>query len=98
MDSMKSIPILGTKFKVLTQSSSDFPQGEIAHSFLVKRKIVLPNDVEKDVFSELYYHEICHMVLGISGLAEILDEKVEEAICSVMGVAMSQLKHETLVL
>jgi hypothetical protein len=47
---------------------------------IAERKIRINPDKPLDLQWQTLFHEVCHAVLGIGGLAEMLDEKEEEAI------------------
>lgn len=71
----KHLTIGGRKIKIILDEDID-EHGLYYHD---ARKIVINPTKEEPLASLL--HESIHAVLTISGLAEVLDDKLEEAVC-----------------
>lgn len=54
------------------------------------RTITLDSSLKPHVLAETFYHELVHAILAQSGVAEILDEKQEEAVAQAVGAGMAQ--------
>lgn len=52
------------------------------------RRIYISNDVAIDAQLESFYHEVVHAILSHSGLTNLLDEKMEEAVCSALATGL----------
>jgi len=71
----KSITVGGRRIKVLLDDDID-EHGLYSHD---SRKIFI--DPTKDEPNASLLHEACHAALAVSGLSEVLGDKLEEAVC-----------------
>ena len=80
----KSVTIFGKEIKVeVTDNLDDDVLGE----FRAQEKIIYLSDFAG---KETLLHEVAHAALHYSGISEMLDEKLEEAICTCMEYGLAQ--------
>lgn len=85
--------LLGTEFRVLSDVLGD----DAGSSSQTDREIFIDSRLSDCAKAEVFYHELTHMILDHSGLSEFIDDKLLEAICQQMGVALSYvISHNNL--
>jgi len=85
-----TLNILGQKVTVYLVDPDliDGDKGEAKHEI---GEIWIRNDIhDPDKFNQVLFHEITHWILYRNGLAEKLDEVLQEAICDTVGFVMSE--------
>ena len=85
----KHVTIAGRKIKIILDPHSD-DHGRYYH---MGKTIII--DPEKEDPHATLIHEMMHAALAAGGLTEILDEKLEEAICCAAELLAPSLKLHT---
>jgi hypothetical protein len=78
MDKPTAMTICGVPFKVTHPTK--MPEHEVGESHATERTIKIKANQKGEEFELTLLHEVIHSILGVSGIAELLDEKTEEAI------------------
>lgn len=83
----RTVNVLGQKFRIkyLHPDDMDDCHGQM---LLNSREIIIDNTLPLDEMKRTLIHEVTHAILGISGVSEKLDPRVEEAICVAMESAV----------
>lgn len=55
-------------------------------------RIVLRENLSKEMMNRTLNHEVFHALLTISGLDEMMDEKIKEALCCMMESWPKEMK------
>lgn len=79
--------ILGADFLVLFDSP-DLDAVGISND--CKRVIKIDPTLHKDVQVEIFWHEVSHMILALTGLSHTLSEGQDEAIAQSFGFALAR--------
>lgn len=85
----RNLPIGGRKIKVVLDPNCD-DHGRYYHM----QKLIIIDPDKEDPFASLI-HEMMHAALAAGGLTEMLDEKLEEAICCAAELLAPCLKLRT---
>lgn len=85
----KHVTIAGRKIKIVLDPHSD-DHGRYYHM----QKLIIIDPDKEDPHASLI-HEMMHAALAAGGLTEILDEKMEEAICCAAELLAPVLKLHT---
>lgn len=94
------IQILGRDIEIFYVSSkrlnelSETSKDECCLGFFNGTAIYVDKDLDKEVEHRVLFHEICHVILSISGLSLVLKDDLEEAVCTVMESMATILKQE----
>ena len=75
----KSVLVAGVDVVITYPTNLDNPD-EVGESNSTARTIKVRADQKGDEFERTLLHEIIHSALGLSGVGELLDERMEEAI------------------
>ena len=82
---MQTIYVLGVPFTVIyTNLEKDGVYGDCEP---LNQTIRIDNTIPLDQQQKVLAHELTHAALRISGLNELIDDKIEEAICVLMETA-----------
>jgi hypothetical protein len=80
------VKICGTWFEVLRERMED---DKLAGESNVVDRLISVDTRQSDCAQiETFYHEVVHMMLGLGGYTELLDEKMEEALAQYLGHAL----------
>jgi len=99
MKKSTKINVLGTTWKVIWEDSPKdngelFKEGErndtLGVTLTGKRTIIIDNTLEEDIKKSVFYHELVHAVLSITGISNMLQETIEEAVCDAIGTFLAQ--------
>jgi hypothetical protein len=78
MSKPTSITVGGVPFKITYPAKMD--EGQVGESNAMERTIQIKSNQKGDEFERTLLHEVVHAAMGISGVSELFDEKVEEAV------------------
>ena len=82
---MRTIEVLGVPFTIVfTDLEKDGVYGDCEP---LSQTIRIDNTIPIDHQHKVLAHELTHAALRISGLNELVDDKIEEAICVLMETA-----------
>ena len=82
---MQTIYVLGVPFTIeYTDLEKDVVYGDCEP---LSQTIRIDNTIPLDQQQKVLAHELTHAALRISGLNELIDDKIEEAICVLMETA-----------
>lgn len=82
---MRTIDVLGVPFTIeYTDLEKDVVYGDCEP---LSQTIRIDNTIPLDQQQKVLAHELTHAALRISGLNELIDDKIEEAICVLMETA-----------
>lgn len=66
--------------EVTVKQVAKLPDGDEGHAHWQKREIVISKEYPLEQRLRTYKHEVFHMVLGLSGVSELLTTEQEEAV------------------
>jgi hypothetical protein len=78
MNKPTGITIGGVPFKVTYPAKME--ENQVGESDAMERTIKIKANQKGDEFERTLLHEVVHAAMGISGISELFDEKIEEAI------------------
>lgn len=81
------------------KESSGIDEGEQVFGWWSEadRTIYILSSLDDELQLETLCHEICHTILGFSGLSEILEPELEEAVCRAMEAMVSLFRDKNFV-
>ena len=83
----ESIVILGYSFAL--EFVDTLPSDQMGESCIGERYIRIKSGLRDDVALEVFYHELTHCFLDITGVGHILTEDQNEAIAQAMGACLT---------
>lgn len=83
--------ILGVKITFVIKPEREISDRSRAVALLDQRTCILPGDVPWSVFKELFFHELEHLILMISGVTESISARQEEMVCNNNGFALADI-------
>jgi hypothetical protein len=84
--------ILGVGFSL--DIVHDLPDKQYGDSHSGKRIIRLSNDQDLLAMQDTVIHELAHCILNLGGLAHVLGDAQEEAVCYAIGHGLSQILRD----
>lgn len=93
MQHPKSIRVLGRKFRVAYRDILNAPPGTLGQTYGAENLIeisTLSHDTPKDIRTTLL-HEALHAALHVSGLSIYLDDRLEEALVTMLTHAVEEI-------
>lgn len=91
---MNKIKILGRDFDIKYENLKD--KGILGETLLDDNLILLDNSMNSSQEYEVLLHEVCHVILGLGGLAEYIGPELEEAIVTSLGYGLSSIDPRVL--
>jgi hypothetical protein len=84
--------ILGVGFSL--DIVQNLPDKQYGHSNSGTREIKVSNEQDLIAMQDTVVHELAHCILNLGGLAHVLGDAQEEAVCYAIGHGLSQILRD----